>query len=96
MNEMRVLFIEFRFGNFGGLDFGLEPKLRFGDQIRRENYNHVALIKSREGVWWNQLIGSIESFFGWGTKHKMLKIANFRQNSQQKPVSNIWETGFFN
>ena len=53
MNEMRALFIEFRFGNFGGLDFGLEPKLRFGDQIMRENYNHVALMRSREGVWWN-------------------------------------------
>ena len=49
MNEMKALFIEFRLGNFGGL----EPKLRLGDQIRRENYNHVALIKSRQGVWWN-------------------------------------------
>ena len=47
MNEMKALFIEFRLGNFGGLDFGLEPKLRLGDQIRRENYNHVALIRSR-------------------------------------------------
>ena len=53
MNEIRALFIEFRLGNFGGLEFGLEPKLRFGDQIRRENYNHVALMRSREGVWWN-------------------------------------------
>ena len=41
MNEMRPLFIGFRLGNFGGLEFGLEPK------IRRENYNHVALIRSR-------------------------------------------------
>ena len=53
MNEMKALFIEFRLGNFGGLDFGLKPKLRLGNQIRRENYNHVALIKSTECVWWN-------------------------------------------
>ena len=46
---MRPLFIEFRLGNFGGLEFGLEPKLRLGDLIRRDNYNQVA----HEGVWWN-------------------------------------------
>ena len=53
MNEMRALFIEFRLGNFGGLDFGLEPKLRLGDQFRRENYDQVAHMKSREGARWN-------------------------------------------
>ena len=39
---MKPLFIEFRLGISGGLEFGLEPKLRLGNQIRRENYNQVA------------------------------------------------------
>ena len=32
----------FWLGISGGLEFGLEPKLRLGDQIRREIYNQVA------------------------------------------------------
>ena len=38
MNEMRALFIEFRIGNFGGLELGLELKLgleiEFGGKIK--------------------------------------------------------------
>ena len=40
MNEMKALFIEFRLGKFGGLEFGLEDQLglelEFGGKLTKE------------------------------------------------------------